>query len=361
MRLTPLNAAHKEAGAAMVDFSGWEMPVYYANIIDEHKNTRGKAGLFDLCHMGRVKITGPERKKFSEYICTNRITDMVNGQARYSLLCNEKGTIIDDVIVYVQPDYDLIVINAGNRDKDLAHFHATAKQFKVTIDDWSDRWCMIAIQGPESEKIAQPLTTVKLHELKYYYCAPGKLMDLDCLIARTGYTGEDGFEFYFDSAKSIPTWMYLLEAGRLRGLTPVGLGARDTLRLEAGMPLYGHEITDQTNPLEAGLKFAVKLDKENFLGKAALVKVNAAPLPRKLVGIRCEGKRVPRQDYALMHGTQQVGEICSGSYAPTVDGNIGSAYVRSDLAVEGTGLEMDLRGKRVPVQVVSKVFYKRGK
>ncbi|MFC1587153.1 glycine cleavage system aminomethyltransferase GcvT [Planctomycetota bacterium] len=359
MKTTPLNQIHKDAGASMVDFAGWEMPVYYTSLRDEHLNTRKCAGLFDLCHMGRIKVFGSRRREYLDYICTNRISDMQPGQARYSLLCNDKGTIIDDVIVYAREDFDLVVVNGANLEKDNAHFQKHAGAFDVAVEDWSRQWAMIAVQGPKSVSLMSSLTDMDLAGMDYYWSATCRILGVDTIAARTGYTGEDGYEFYMDAEAAPGFWRQLLEQGKALGLAPVGLGARDTLRLEAGMPLYGHEIDDTTNPLEAGLKFAVKLKKDDFIGKAALEKIKAAGLTRKLVGIEMAGKRIPRQHCGIFLGDDKIGEVRSGTFSPTLEKAIATAYVPVAHGKIGTELEIEIRNKRSAVRVCGKTFYKR--
>jgi aminomethyltransferase len=361
LRRTALADVHERIGAKMVNFGGWYMPVQYGPILDEAKTVRMKCGLFDLSHMGRVRVAGPDRERFLDRIATNHVAGMKTGEVRYSLFCHENGGAIDDLLIYKYDEFVYLVINASNSPKDLAHMRAHAKNYNVQIIDETDSWQMLALQGPASQAILQPLTSIPLHDIKYYKHrgygvngAPG------AWVSRTGYTGEDGFEVYTPREHAHALWNALVESGRPHGLAPIGLGARDTLRLEAGMPLYGHELADDINPIEAGLDFAIKfVDGKDFIGRKALERARETRC-RQLVGLRAESKRVPRQGYNVhVPGGASIGFVCSGTPSPTLQANIGTAYVSCEHAAPGTRLEIDMRGTREPAVVVPLPFYKR--
>ncbi|PIE22168.1 MAG: glycine cleavage system protein T [Planctomycetota bacterium] len=363
MRETPLKEQHEKAGARMVPFGGWNMPVQYRSILEEARHVRAKVGLFDLCHMGRVRVEGPEAEAFLQLIITNDVTKIPSGAIRYACLTKEDGGVIDDVLVYRDPAAEgefFVVINASNRERDLAWMNQHAQGFDCVVRDLSDEMAMIALQGPASEKVLQKLTDYDLSSLGYYkWCHP-QVDGLDVSVSRTGYTGEDGFEIYYPVSEAARLWDRLLEVGQEEEeLLPIGLGARDTLRLEAGMALYGHELSDDINPLEAGLQWAVRL-KTEFIGRDALQKVKDEGPARKLIGLVTESRRVPRHGYRVLHNGEDVGHIASGSFSPVRDCNIATAFVRSDLAEEGTELKFQIRpGSEETATIVALPFYKR--
>jgi aminomethyltransferase len=363
MRRTPLYAAHVAAKARLVDFHGWEMPVQYQGIIEETKQVRSRAGIFDLCHMGRLVVTGPDREALVEHVFSSNLGKMKLGKAKYGFLLNEQGFPNDDVIVYRDKDVVHIVINAGNRDRDDAWVKAkcAAKKFRATVENVSDAQAMIAIQGPASEATLQPLTSIDLSHVPYYGFANGNVCGLHMLIARTGYTGEDGFELFPVPDKGLLVWDALLGAGKPFAVCPIGLGARDGLRLEAGMPLYGNEIELDINPLEAGLDFGLDLTKDGTIGIPALRAVKAKGLSRKLVSFVAHSGRVPRHGYELFDGTRLLGKIASGAASGTLGKNIGTGFVPLSHTAVGTKFEMDVRGSRQPVEVVAGPFYKRAR
>lgn len=363
LKKTALAEVHERLGAKMVNFGGWYMPVQYGPILDEVRHVRTKCGLFDLAHMGRVRITGPDRDKYIDRIATNHVAAMKTGDVRYSLFCHESGGAIDDLLIYKYDDAVYLVINAGNTPKDLAHMREHAKNFNVHLEDQSDTWQMLALQGRTSQQILQKLTNIPLHEIKYYkHRGFGVNGVANAWVSRTGYTGEDGFEVYVPREHYINLWNAVMDAGKEFELLPIGLGARDTLRLEAGMPLYGHELADDINPIEAGLDFGVKFaDGKDFIGRKALERTREKKC-RQLVGLRAESKRVPRQGYNVhIPGGESIGFVCSGTPSPTLNANIGTAYVSCDHAALGTKLEIDMRGTREPAVVVALPFYKRAK
>lgn len=353
---TPLYQWHVDHKARMVPFGGWEMPVQYAGIGPEHKAVRGGAGLFDISHMARVSFGGKDALALLEHVFTNSVATMKDGQVRYGLVCNESGGILDDVLVYKWPYGYAAVINASNRTKILAWLKVHAAGRDVQIQDQTLDTTMIAVQGPKSVELVAGLLADDVSGLKYYFATPSRYKDRPCVVSRTGYTGEDGFEVIVPNALGVTLWDEFIS----KGAVPCGLGARDTLRLEAGMPLYGHEIDAQHNPIEAGLGFGISFapEKGDWIGRAALERVQAAPR-RRLIGITTAGPRAPRQGYELYAGAARVGYVVSGSVSPTVATNIGSAYVSIGYDRAGTALELDINGKRQPCVVQELPFYSR--
>jgi aminomethyltransferase len=356
---TPLAAAHERRGARMVNFSGYWMPIQYTSILEEARHVRRRAGLFDLCHMGRVRLRGADAVAFADRLVTCDVATLAIGAIRYGLLTREDGTILDDVLVYREPDSVFVCINAGNRNRDLAWLRTHAAGTSVEVEDLSNDLAMIAIQGPESVAVVRALAGKDPGTLKYYrfFSAPFAGLE-DVMISRTGYTGEDGFEFYFDAGRAEEVFERMLESGAPNGLAPIGLGARDTLRLEAGMPLYGHEIDDTTTPYEAGLMWAVKPSRE-FIGGAAITDLESAPPRRRLVGFTCADKRVPRQGYAILADDESVGDVRSGTFSPVLGTNIGTAYVAATALDAARPLHLDLRGQRAPIEITALPFYRR--
>jgi aminomethyltransferase len=360
----------------MTPFAGWAMPVQYAPIIEEHLATRRAAGITDISHMGRLRFEGPGAAVFLAELLTRRVADMELGQIRYSLITNDAGGILDDVLVgyyhsaYGQPFY-LVVVNAGNRQKIvdwvLAHLppqRANAPGKEVIFTDVSRLWAMLAIQGPRSIEALQPLVNADLRWMRYYRGAQVQILHPSArrqggIISRTGYTGEDGFELSIGSDIAQGVWEAILEQGRPLGMVPTGLGARDTLRLEAGMPLYGHEISEETHPFEAGLGFACHLVGYDFPGRDALVRIQQQPLTRVRVGLELPGQRAARQGYTILRDGQAVGQVTSGSFSPTLGKPIAMGYVRPEAAGPGTPLEIDVRGRREPAVVAELPFYQR--
>jgi aminomethyltransferase len=362
MKQTPLHAVHESSGAKMVDFGGWHMPVQYGPILEEAKCVRNQAGLFDLGHMGRIAVTGPDAVAYLDSIATNYVARIPMGSIRYTLFCKADGNPVDDLLVYKGEDEVYLVVNASNTDAVLEWMNANTAGFDVTIDHRTGWETMIAIQGPKALEVLKTVTTdCELSKLGYYKFTFGNVCGLaNTRISRTGYTGENGYELYFPNEKAEGIWNGLVEAGEAAGVRPIGLAARDTLRLEAGMPLYGHEIDAEHNPVEADLGFAISFveEKGDWIGRSALEEIRKHPT-RKLVGFTTEGKRVPREGYELFHNDQSVGTICSGAVSPTLAKNIGTGYVPIDLGNPGQMLEMDIRGKRQPVQICETPFYSR--
>jgi aminomethyltransferase len=373
---TALYEQHKEAGASFTDFGGWQMPLKYESELAEHHAVRNAAGLFDLSHMGEVWVSGPDAAAFLDYALAGKLSAVAIGKAKYSLICQEDGGIIDDLISYRRgEDKYLVVPNAGNAAvvaAALAERAGSAQEggFDVTVEDVSAETSLIAVQGPNAEAILLTLVPAEQHvlvtELKYYAAVEVQINGLDLLLARTGYTGEDGFEIYIPNEDAAGLWEALLETGASHGLIPAGLACRDSLRLEAGMPLYGNELSREGNPYAAGLGPVVSLAKESdFVGRAALSELKAAgagaTTGRKLVGLKGLGRRAARGHYPVLKDGNVVGEVTSGQPSPTLGYPVAMAYVDVEHAAPGTALDIDLRGKAEPFEVVALPFYKRQK
>ncbi|MBK8998434.1 MAG: glycine cleavage system aminomethyltransferase GcvT [Myxococcales bacterium] len=365
LKRTPLYDEHVKAGGRIVPFAGWEMPVQYAGISAEHEAVRTRAGLFDVSHMGELELWGEHAAAVVNYLVTNDLGRIEVGQAMYTCCCNEQGTILDDLIIYKRAaDRILVVCNAGNRDKISAHFARAAKDH-CEFRDASDDTALIALQGPKAldvlAKAGTDLGNVA-ESLGSFRFRDGKVAGLATTVARTGYTGEDGVEIFCASAEAAALWRALLAAGQGIGIAPAGLGARDTLRLEARLSLYGNDIDETTNPIEAGLAWTVKLDKGDFVGRAAISAVKEAGPPRKLVGFEMTGRGIARHGYPLQDaGGAVVGVCTSGAPGPTVGKNIGLGYLPSAMTEIGTAFRVDCRGKAVDAVVVKTPFYKRPK
>jgi aminomethyltransferase len=360
LKRTPLYEQHLALGARLVEFGGWEMPVQYSSILEEHRAVRTRAGLFDVSHMGEFKVEGKDALAFLQNLVPNDVERLAIHQALYSQLCLPDGGTIDDLIIYyLAENHYMMVVNAANIDKDFAWVEKQARNFDVQATNQSDATALLALQGPESLAILQPLTGEDLSAIGYYHCTPGMVDGINCIISRTGYTGEDGFELYCAPVDVVKLWNDLLAAGKQHGLLPAGLGARDTLRLEAGYCLYGHELDEQTNPLEANLGWTVKLNKGDFIGHDALLKVKEEGLKRKLIGIEMIERGVSRGGYAIYENDQQIGALTSGAPSPTLNKNIGMGYVEAAHAVAGKTVQIDIRGKRTAAQIVALPFYKR--
>jgi aminomethyltransferase len=345
----------------MVPFAGWEMPLSYEGLVAEHHRVRRQAGLFDLSHMGRIRLQGKDPMAFLQHLLTCDLASLTVGGCKYGLVCREDGGILDDVVVYRGGDYALLVVNASNRTKVLKWMEGHREPFALqSIEDLTESWAMLALQGPCAQEILQPLTGVGLPEVGYYTFAEGDFAGVRGMLSRTGYTGEDGFELYCPADRAVELWRSLLKMGESRGLAPIGLGARDTLRTEAAMALYGHEIDEQTNPVEAGLSWAVGFDKTDFIGKEAICRVRREKPPRRLVGLVVRDRRVPRPGCSILKGGMTVGRVTSGTYAPTLEANIAMGYVESSYAGVGERLEVEIRGQGYPSEVVKRPFYKRG-
>jgi glycine cleavage system T protein (aminomethyltransferase) len=363
LKKTPLHAAHIAAGARMVPFGGWDMPVEYSGIVNEHNTVRSAAGLFDVSHMGEVEIAGKDALKAVQHITSNDAAKLAINQAQYSALMTPQGTFVDDLLVYrFGPNHFLMVVNASNIEKDYAWIAEHAKTAgDAAVVNSSDRYALIAVQGPKARTILQALTGVELGAIKYYWFAHGEVAGVRSTISRTGYTGEDGFEVMVPAAMGARVWDALLTAGKPLGLVPAGLGARDTLRLEASMRLYGNDMDETATVLEADLAWIVGWKKESFLGRDVLHAQKAAGVARKLVGFEMIDRAIARHGHAVYHEGQPVGVVTSGTQTPFLKKAIGMAYLPPGLGASGTALEMDVRGRRAKAVVVPMPFYKREK
>ncbi|PZG92194.1 glycine cleavage system protein T [Streptomyces sp. NTH33] len=367
LRHTALDALHRSLGATMTDFAGWDMPLRYGSERDEHVAVRTGAGLFDLSHMGEITVTGPQAAALLNHALVGNISTIGLGRARYTMICRVDGGILDDLIVYRTAENEyLVVANASNAQAVLEALTERAAGFDAEARDDRDAYALLAVQGPESLAILKSLTDADLDGLKYYSALSGTVAGVPALIARTGYTGEDGFELFVAPGDAEKLWQAITEAGAPAGLVPCGLSCRDTLRLEAGMPLYGHELSLALTPFDAGLGRVVKFDKEgDFVGREALLAAAehaAAEPPRVLVGLVAEGRRVPRAGYPVVAGGEVIGEVTSGAPSPTLGKPIAMAYVDAAHAAPGTaGVAVDIRGSHEPYEVVALPFYKRQK
>ncbi|HSN91409.1 MAG TPA: glycine cleavage system aminomethyltransferase GcvT [Anaeromyxobacteraceae bacterium] len=355
---TPLYESHVRAGARMVEFAGWEMPVQYAGLLDEHEAVRTRVGLFDVSHMGEVVFRGPRALEALNRAFTNDLGKLVDGQAQYGCICRETGGIVDDVVIYRRSAEDLLVcVNAGNRKKDFEWLAAHAGGAEVANE--SDDWAQLALQGPLAAQVLQRLTRLNLSLLRPFRFASSEVAGLACTVARTGYTGEDGFELFCRSADGPRLWDALLEAGRPERLQPCGLGARDSLRLEMAYRLYGQDMDDLTTPLEAGLGWVVKLDKGDFVGREAMQRQKEQGLSRKLVGFVLTDPGIARHGYPVLQEGRKVGEVTSGTRSPSLQIPIGLAYVPPALAAEGSTFAVEIRGRAAAAKVVKTPFYVR--
>ena len=361
LRKTALNAAHRSLGAKMVDFGGWDMPVEYSGILAEHRAVRTAAGLFDVSHMGEIVVHGPGALELVQKVTCNNVAKLVVGQAHYSGLMTDNGTFVDDLLVHKMSDtHYFLCVNAGNQDKDFAHIvkHNTTG---AKVDNAGEKYSQLALQGPKSAAILQRFTSVPLEPIKYYHFTHGLVNGTECIIARSGYTGEDGFELYFAPEHAEKMWSDLMAGGAADGLIPCGLGARNTLRMEAGMCLYGHEIDDTTTVWEANLGWICKMDKGEFLGRAALASQKEAGLTRRLVGFEMTDKLIARDGYPVLQNGEKVGHVTSGSPAPFLGKNIGMAYVPPDLGAMDAQIQIAIRSHQAAARIVPLPFYKRPK
>ncbi|MDF2606195.1 MAG: glycine cleavage system protein [Bacillales bacterium] len=361
LKRTPLFDVYKKYGAKTIDFGGWELPVQFSSIKEEHIAVREKAGLFDVSHMGEISVKGEKSLQFLQILLTNDITKITPGKIIYTLMCYEDGTVVDDLLVYmIGIDEYLLVVNASNTEKDYEWITSRIIE-GVTIENVSAEWSQLAIQGPNAVGIIEKLTQISKDEIKYFtFFDEVNIAGVSVLLSRTGYTGEDGYEIYCKNEDSIKLWNVLMEAGEEFGLIPCGLGARDTLRFEVKYPLYGQEISDQITPLEAGLNFAVKLQKEeDFIGKKSLVAQKEAGVPRKLVGIEMIDNGIPRHGYEIFIGNVNVGHVTTGTQVPSTKRNVGLALIRADLCGIGTLLDVVIRNKKLRAEVIQTPFYKR--
>ena len=366
LKKTPLNEAHRALGGKMVDFGGWDMPVQYpAGVIEEHLRTRTASGLFDVSHMGEIWVEGHDAIEFVNRLTTNDVTKLVDGQSHYSALTNEIGGVVDDLLVYLfNEDKLLLVVNAGTTDKDWDWITSHKIDENVTLTNASADYCQIAVQGPDAFGILQRLTKTDLGSIKYYHFAIGYVDGVESIISRTGYTGEDCFEVYANEKYARQLWDKLLEIGNFGdggGILPCGLAARNTLRLESGMSLYGHELDDDITPLEANLGWITKLQKGDFIGRDALVKFKEDGIKRKIVGFEMNEPGIARDGFDIYINDEKAGTVTSGSPAPFLKKNIGLAFVPVEFANVGQELRIDVRGKRLLAEVVQLPFYSRKK
>ncbi len=356
---TPFHAYHAQAGAKLVDFAGFEMPVRYTGDVREHLAVRNGVGLFDITHMGEFDVRGPGATEWLNHVVTNDVAALEVGQALYSPMCRPDAGIVDDLLVYRYADHHMVVVNASNMAKDFAWMRQSVPA-GVQFEDHSDRTSLLAVQGPKAADVLRGHVPAAALELGYYRFTTGELFGVPATISRTGYTGEDGFELYFANEYATRVWDGVIAAGKPHGLELIGLGARDTLRLEMGYMLYGNDIDDTTTPLEAGLGWTVKLAKADFSGKATLVKQKAEGLKRKLVGFQLDGRRVPRHGMAILSGGRVVGQVTSGTFSPSLERPIGMGYVEAALAPVGTALEIQAGTTMLPARVTARPFHTRG-
>lgn len=355
---TPFYDIHKELGAKIVPFAGYLMPVMYDSINAEHQRVRQSVGMFDISHMGEFIVKGEGAKDFVQKLVTNDISKLAVNQVMYTAMCYEDGGIVDDLLVYNMADHIMLVVNASNIDKDFAHI-SKYKSDNVELINASDDVALIAVQGPKSQELMAKLADYPYDNLKYYNADYIKIAGVEFIFSRTGYTGEDGFELYIPADKATVVWEPIYKLVKEMGGSPIGLGARDSLRLEMKFALYGNDISEKTNPIEAGLGWIVKLDKGDFIGRDIIAKVKEEKPKRKLIGFVLEGKVFPRQHYQIKLDGKQIGEVTSGLFSPMLNKAIGMGYVESQYSKIGTAFEVEVRGKGVPAEVVKPPFYKR--
>jgi aminomethyltransferase len=353
LKRTPLYESHRRLGAKLVEFGGWEMPIQYTSIIEEHQTVRSSVGIFDVSHMGEIEITGPNALDLVQKLITNDASILKDYQVLYSPMCYESGGTVDDLLVYKLPDRFLLVVNAANTEKDFAWAQQNAKGFSVTVKNVSDDYGQIAIQGPKAEEFLQPFVEGSLKDLRYYWATQAQMLSHTVLLSRTGYTGEDGFEIYAEPKVIVTLWDELVRAGA----KPIGLGARDTLRFEAGMPLYGHELDEKTTPVEAGLGWTVKEKDSDYNGKKILLAQKRQGTAKKLVGLKMLEPGVPRQGYKIFADGREVGAVTSGMFAPTVNAFLAMGFVSSDILPTAL-IEIEIRGQRKRAQLTKLPFYR---
>jgi aminomethyltransferase len=361
LHTTPLNSVHRALGARMVDFGGWDMPVQYSGIIDEHNAVRHAVGVFDVSHMGEIEIRGPEAARLTDFVTTNAVHKLKTGQAHYSGLLYEHGGFVDDILVHkVSDEHYFLCVNASNQDKDFEHI-AAHNHFDAVVENAGERYAQLAIQGPKAGETLQKLTPVDLGGIKYYWFTDGEVSSTPARIAHTGYTGEDGFEIYVPPAEAERMWQLVMDAGAEFGIKPCGLGARNTLRMESAMALYGHEIDASISPLEANLGWIVKLDKGEFVGRDALLKQKESGIRRKLIGFEMRARGIGRDGYEVRLNGVPAGWVTSGGPAPALNKNIGLCYLPIEQSVPGTSIEIMIRNQPVDAVTVETPFYKRAK
>lgn len=359
---TPLYQVHIDSGAKMVEFGGWLMPVQYSGIVEEHNVVREKAGLFDVSHMGEFVVQGKDALSFLQKVVTNDVSKITAGQVQYSPMCYENGGTVDDLLIYkYADDHYMLVVNAGNIEKDWQWLNKHTEGLAVELKDLSEETGLLALQGPLSEKILVGLTDIDLTQLAYYRFLPKAVVaGCEVILSRTGYTGEDGFELYCKAQDSEKIWQAILQVGKAEGILPAGLGSRDTLRFEASLPLYGHELSVSITPIEAGIGMFVKTDKGDFIGRERLAAEKAEGTKRKVVGFVMTDRGIARADYKVFADGKEIGHVTSGSPAPTLGKNLGLALVEKDYANVGQNIAIEIRGKLISAEVIKKPFYKRG-
>jgi len=362
LKRTPLFESYKEFGGKTIDFGGWELPVQFSSIKEEHEAVRTRAGLFDVSHMGEIEVKGTDSLDYLQRMMTNDISRLINGAAQYTAMCYENGGTVDDLLVYKLADnHYLLVVNASNIDKDYQWLNDHAER-DVTLENLSGNIAQLALQGPLAEKVLQKLSSTDLSQIGVFKFQQGiEINGKKVLVSRTGYTGEDGFEIYCESKDAAELWHAILAAGKQEGILPCGLGARDTLRFEANLALYGQELSPDISPLEAGIGFAVKLNKEAFIGKEALVKQKENGILKKSVGIEMIDRGIPRHGYPVYKGEKLIGVVTTGTQSPTLKKNVGLALISTENSELNSEVEVEIRGKRVKAKVVSTPFYKREK
>ncbi|MBN1558885.1 glycine cleavage system aminomethyltransferase GcvT [candidate division KSB1 bacterium] len=356
LKKTAFYEIHQQLGAKLVEFAGYLMPVQYAGIKQEHKRVRSTVGLFDVSHMGEFIIRGDNALAFLQHMTINDVSKLAVDQVQYSAMCYENGGLVDDLLVYRLADHYMVVVNAANLDKDWAWMqkHLTPE---VELINRTDELSLLALQGPQAEPTLAKLTDLHLNDIPYYWLKVGNVSGVEMIVSRTGYTGEPGFELCFSVAHSEMIWQALMQAGAEFHIEPIGLGARDTLRLEMKYCLYGHDIDETTNPLEAGLGWITRLDKGDFIGKSAIQKVKEHGPTRKLVGFEMIEEAFPRQGYIIWQGERELGHVTSGTYSPMLEKGIGTGYVAADVATVGADIQIDVRGKKVAARIVKTPFY----
>jgi aminomethyltransferase len=361
LKRTPLFELHQQLGGKIVPFAGYEMPVQYsAGILAEHQAVRTAAGMFDVSHMGELDVRGGDALGFLQYVTTNDVSKLAIGQAQYSAICREDGGILDDCIIYRFNDRYMVVVNASNIDKDHAWIAQHADRFGTTVTDQSEQTGLIALQGPKAQQMLVRLTDHDLDAIRYYHFAEGQVDGVDAVISRTGYTGEDGFELYLPAHRTAHVWTRLLEVGRADGLLPAGLGARDSLRLEMGYALYGNDMDERRNPLEAGLGWITKLDKDDFIGRDAIMQAKERGVREKLIGFICQERGFPRHGYEVRIDGEPAGEVTSGIVSPMLQQGVGMCYVPAESAKPGTRVDIMVRDRAIPAELVRPPFYKQG-
>lgn len=364
LKRTALYETHLALGARMVEFGGWSMPVEYSGIVNEHLAVRTRAGLFDVSHMGEIEVRGPKALALLQHLTCNDVSRLKLYQAQYSGLMEANGAAVDDCVIHrLGDEHFFICVNAANADRDYEHIrrHNSYSLSEVAVENVSAKYAQLALQGPAAADILQPLTDCELPSLQYYWCRPARCCGIEGLLARTGYTGEDGFEFYFSPSEARRVWNTILEAGQTKDIVPVGLGARNTLRLEAAYPLYGHELDAETTLLEANLGWICKLDKGPFLGRDVLTRQKESGVPRKLIGFEMIERGIAREGYPVWFGGNTQGRVTSGSFAPYLKKNIGLALISAEFSQLGPEIHIEIRGKQVAARQVALPFYKRQK